>query len=385
MSRRVGVNLLWLDPGRVGGSEEYCVRLLDAFADVAPDHPDLDVHLFVNRRFATVYEHLVGRIATDVAPIDGTSRAERIVSEHRWLPGACRRRNIELVHHLGGTAPLRTIVPWLLLVHDLQPWALPENFSLARRLYLRALVPRAVRGAVGITTLSRWVQMDVHRQFGAPLDRMTQIPPGADSVAPRDDADVAEVVERYGLSGRPFFLYPAITYRHKNHVTLVRAFAPIVRRHPDARLVLSGGVADAEDRIREAVDEMGLTGEVIRTGRIPASDLDALYRAATALTFPSRYEGFGMPILEAMSRGCPVVASRACALPEVVGDGGALLDPSDVPSWSEQLAELIDDPGARARAVDAARTRALQFRWSDAAEKLADLYRTAPLEGVAST
>jgi alpha-1,3-rhamnosyl/mannosyltransferase len=381
--RRIGVNLLWLSPGRVGGSEAYCVRLLSEFADVAPAHADLEVRLFVNRRFATHYEPLIGRLPTDVAPVEGDDRLQRIMAEHRWLVDAGRHRRTQVMHHMGGTVPLRRSCPAVVLIHDLQAWALPENFSSARRRYLRAVVPRSVRDSVAITTLSRWVQLDVHERLGAPLDRMVQIPPGADGV---DDSSMPGATQRestlrkYDLIDRPFFLYPAITYPHKNHGTLIKAFAEVRERHPDAVLVLTGGAGGAEREVDTLIDGLGLRPSVRRTGRIPSEELDSLYQAARALTFPSRYEGFGMPVLEAMTRGCAVVASRSCALPEVVGGGGTLIDAEDVRAWSSALSTLLDDPGALAQARSAAASRATEFRWSESVEILADFYRrvTAP-------
>lgn len=385
MSRhRVGINLLWLSPGRVGGSEEYCVRLLDAFATRAGDHADLELRLFVNRRFAAHYTNLVEQLPTDVAPVDGDDRLRRILAEHRWLPGTCLRREIELVHHMGGTVPLRGNPPAVVLIHDLQPWAMPENFGAARLRYLRAVVPRSVRRAVAITTLSRWVQHDVHERLGVPLERMVLVPPGLDAIANPPDVTIRQsTLDQHRLTGHPFFLFPGITYRHKNHLTLVRAFGEVRRRHPNAVLVLTGGAAEAEQGVTQEIRRLGLMDAVRRTGRIPEADLDVLYRSATALTFPSRYEGFGMPVLEAMTRGCAVLASRACALPEVVDGGGTLLDPDDVPAWSTAMAALLDDPAVLARARSSAGDRALEFDWGRSVATLTDLYRRLAASGSA--
>src|SRR5207249_1109877 len=127
---------------------------------------------------------------------------------------------------------------------------------------------------------------------------------------------VGDPASTYAIDG-PFFLYPAITYPHKNHVLLVRAFADVVTLHPDALLVLTGGPGTLEDAVRAEASDRGVAGRVRRLGRVPRRDLMWMYRHATALTFPSLFEGSGLPVLEAMAHGCPVIAAHATALPEV--------------------------------------------------------------------
>jgi glycosyltransferase involved in cell wall biosynthesis len=371
---RIGCNLLWVDPGQVGGSEEYCVRLLHAFAQRHDHHADLEVHLLVNRRVVEAHPALVDSFPVEVAPISGADKPSRILAENTWMVRAGRRLRLDLVHHLGGTMPFVRSCPGVVLIHDLQPWAFPEYFSATKRLYLRAMVPRSVRRARAVTTLSRWVQRDVSERLSVPLERMTPIPPGADDHEPPPVETTIAVLRRHGLEDRPFFLYPAITYRHKNHATLVRAFAEVNRNAPSTVLVLTGGEADAEHDVTRLTRSLGITEHVRRPGRIPAADLDVLYRSATALTFPSRYEGFGMPVLEAMSRHCPVVVGDVCALPEVVAQGGVLLPPDDPRAWSEAMLAMLD-VDVRNQWATASGERAAEFRWDDAAVALAGLYR----------
>jgi glycosyltransferase involved in cell wall biosynthesis len=183
------------------------------------------------------------------------------------------------------------------------------------------------------------------------------------------------VRERHGLGDRPFFLYPAITYPHKGHEHLVRAFAAVAGPRPDALLVLAGGEAQREEALRALIASLGLGDRVRRIGRVPEGDLDALYREAVALVLPSRYEGFGMTVLEAMSRRCPVIAADATALPEVVGDAGLLVDPDDPEPWSRAMVHLLDDPDRRRRLADAGEARARTFDWGRSARLLAGVYR----------
>jgi alpha-1,3-rhamnosyl/mannosyltransferase len=372
---RVGVNLLWLASGEVGGSEDYCIGLLRAVSRWAQRERPVELVLYLTEDTARAYPDLRQTFAARIAPIGGRRRATRVLAEHTWLAAATRRDRVDLVHHLGGTMPFVRSAPGLVLVHDLQPWAMPENFSAAKRAYLRLTVPPSVRHARGITTLSQWVLEDVHHRMGVPISRMTRLPPGAERLVGGEPApDAAAVLDRLRIGDRPFFLYPVITYPHKNHETLIAAFARVAADHRDVLLVLPGGAGRAEGAVRDAIARERLTDRVRRLGRVPDADLQVLYRWTCALTFPSRYEGFGMSLLEVMNHGRPVVASTATALPEVVGSGGTLLDPDDVTGWAHVMSRLLDDEAFWTERSAASRARAAEYSWDDTVDRLFELY-----------
>jgi glycosyltransferase involved in cell wall biosynthesis len=379
---RVGVNLLWLVPGEVGGSEEYTVRLLGALADLDAD--DLDVTLYVNGRFATVYEVLADRFRTVVAPVAGTSRPTRVMAESTWLAIRTRLDHMEVVHHAGGTMPGVRPTPGIVTLHDLQPITHPERFGLVKRTYIRLVAPRSLRSAEAVVCLTDFTAGDAVAVAGVDPTRVRLVPCGVDDPGSGPDPLVQDaVLERHGLLGRPFVLYPAITYAHKNHETLIAAFSHLAADHPDARLVLTGGVGAHEHVVRASIHAYGLADRVERTGRIPEDELDVLFRRATVLAFPSRYEGFGLPVLEAMVRGCPVVASDVGGLPGVAGDAAVLVDPLDAAAWADAIGDLLDRPERRTvlsrRGVD----RARHFRWVDSASALASVYRETAGRAVA--
>jgi glycosyltransferase involved in cell wall biosynthesis len=371
---KVGVNLLWLVPGEVGGSEEYTVRLLGALADLAPD--DLDVTLYVNGRFCGTHQALADRFRTVVAPIAGSSRLVRVAAESTWLAARTLQDRVRVVHHAGGTMPPIRTAPGIITLHDLQPITHPERFGMVKRTYIRLLAPRSLRAAAAVVCLTDFTAGDAVGIAGVDPSRVRLVPCGVDDPGAGPDTLVQDaVLERHGLLGSPFILYPAITYAHKNHETLVAAFARLADDHPDARLVLTGGEGSFEPVVRAAVAAYGLTGRVVRTGRIPEDELDVLYRRAAMLAFPSRYEGFGLPVVEAMVRGCPVVASRAGALESVAGDAAVLVDPLDAGAWAEALADLLDEPERRTVLSRLGVERARRFRWPEAAASLAAVYR----------
>ena len=366
----VGVNLLWMVPGVVGGSETYIVRLLRALAEDPPG--DVHVTLFLNGRGAEVHRDLRAAFDTVVAPVSGASKPWRVLAETTWLGQQCRTRRLDVAHHVGGIAPAWRPVPTIITVHDLQPFAFPEHFSMAKRTFTRVVVPPSVRTAARLTTLSRSTRDDLAHRLGADPGRVRVIPPGFDLPASAAPGDVRR---RLDIGERPYFLYPAITYPHKGHEHLVRAFARLAGDRPDPLLVLTGGTGPREPALRELIGSLGLEDRVRRVGRVPEPDLDNLYRGAVALVLPSRYEGFGMTVLEAMSRRCPVIAADATALPEVVDGAGLLVDPNDLQRWSTAMADLLDDPAQRERLASAGEAHARTFDWARSARLLADVYR----------
>lgn len=371
MTSRIGVNLLWLVPGDVGGSEESTVASLRALA--AQRHDDLGLRLFALDAFARAHPEVTDAIATELLASPGSSRARRIIAEATWL--ARRTAGLDLVHHAGGTAPLRPGPPYVLTVHDLQPLELPGTHSRLKRTYLRAVLPRSIARAAVIVVPSEFVKLSVTGRFGVSAEVVRVVPHGVE-VHPAPTPEDA-LRSRWGLGG-PVVLYPAITYPHKNHRVLVEAFGELRREHPDAVLVLTGRDDSAGPAVTASVERLGLTSHVRRLGRIPAADLAGLYRLASVVAVPSRYEGFGLPAVEALAHGAPLVAAATTSLPEVVGDAGVLVDPDDVGEWTAALdSRLRLTPPEREAVALASRARAAKFSWSNNAEALLAAYRAA--------
>lgn len=367
---RVGINLLWLVPGEVGGSEESTLASVRALLGLADQ--SFELRLFALESMASAHPDVVSAVPTDLLAMSGRARWGRVAAESTWL--AAHSRGLDLVHHAGGTAPPMRTAPYVLTLHDLQPLEAQATHSALKRAYLSAAIPPSVRHARLTAVPSEYVRQTVLTRLGADPNRVVVVPHGVDVLG---EATPAEVIrQRYSLDG-PIVLYPAITYPHKNHATLVAAFASVLKQHPDALLVLTGGRGGEETRLRAQIDGLGLRARVRRTGRISAADVAGLYRLASVVAVPSRYEGFGLPAVEAMAYGAPVVAAATTALPEVVGDAGVLVDPDDPDAWAEAIGGLIADGPARSRLAEAGRDRAALYTWSANATALADLYRRA--------
>jgi glycosyltransferase involved in cell wall biosynthesis len=370
---QVAVNLLWCSPGRVGGSEEYLTRQLQgitALHDQAPDNLEMAITVYASQAFAHAHRDLAESftIRSPKWPVD--SQALRIITEHTWLPAATR--GVDLVHHAGGTMPVIGAGLQVVTIHDLQYLTYPEYFSQARLRYLRHMVPRSVARASMVLVPSHYVRTRILDMFGAEPDRVRVAPHG---IAPHphelSGSDWESLRSRYGLGDGPVYVYPAITHPHKNHQLLLTAMA----RHwhdPDLRLVLLGGRGTAEAEVAQMISNLGLSQRVIRPGRVPAADRDGLIALADALVFPSRYEGFGAPLIEAMALGTPVVACDLTAISEVVGEAGWLL-PDDPDAWADLPALIRAEGQAR---VSAGLIRSREFSLENSARALLDAYRS---------
>jgi glycosyltransferase involved in cell wall biosynthesis len=365
LTLRVGVNLLWLHPGDAAGSERYAVRVLRALQEEGD--ASIEVVLLCNRRFPRAHPELARAFESVVAPIDGGSRALRIIAESTWLK--TRAGELDLVHHLNNVVPWVSTHPVVLTIHDLRPLERPETIGRAQGAYLRARFGPSVRQAASITTPSAFVRGTVIERLGAAPNRVHVVS------APLFPADPPNGSGR--PVGRPFFLYPATTAPHKNHVTLLEAFAQVVAERSDALLVLTGQAGPAEPTISASIARLDLDEHVRRLGRVRRPRLDALYREAVALTYPSTYEGFGLPVVEAMALGCPVISSNATAMPEVVGEAGVLVDPTDTTGWAGAMLQMLSDDRGRARLSDLGRGRAQAFSPRETARRQVDVYRLA--------
>jgi len=333
MRSRIAVDLLWLVPGDVGGSEEYAVRTLLAHARHGSS--DLRPVAFLSEVAADVHPELGRAIDLEVRPLDNRRRGRRLAAEASWL--APRVRRLDAVHHVGGRIPMRTGRPVAVTVHDLQPLDHPEHFSVVKRAYLGRALPRSVRRADVVVTVSDTVGDEVVRRFGVDRTRVATVSAGVRSVAPLPAVP----------DGTPTVLYPAVTHPHKRHDLLVRAFERLADDHPTVRLALTGGAGRAEDEVRRLAAASRHADRIDRPGRVPAAELAARMASAAVVAFPSAYEGFGLPVLEAMAAGVPALVADGTPAADLVGPAARVSAGAEAAEWARRLGVVLDDEGVR--------------------------------------
>lgn len=375
---RVGMNLLWLRPGIVGGSETAAVATVGALDTYASAH--IDLRLYAQTAFGCAHGDVTAAVTTSMFPVPGGSPGPRVVAESSWLPVELRRDRIDVVHCYGGVVPVGMGRPSVLTVHDVQPLEPGSVFSPLKKRWLHRMLPRSVAAAAVVAVPSGFVRDRLVELLGVDPDRVVVVPHGVDRArfAEPSAEETVSVLERFRLRG-PYVLYPAITYPHKNHQVLLEAFANLAE--PGPVLVLAGGAGEVEDEVDRLIERLGIGDRVRRVGRVTAREIPVLTRSAAVLAFPSRYEGFGLPVLEALGADTPVVAARAGALPAIVGDAGVLVDPDDVAGWTGALEAAL--AGSQADATWTARRQARldRFEWSDSVALLVDAYRRAAAGG----
>jgi len=355
----VALNLVYLVPGETGGMETYARELI----------PRLGVRVtaLVNRE-AAGEDFGCEQV---VVPVHARSRAQWVRGEQQHVPRIAARLGADLVHSLGSTAPLWGSVPRVTTIHDLNYRLAPgAHRGLASR-GMAVLVPAAARRSRRVICDAASTREDLHLYLGLPREKVDVVPLGVSPAPAVRPTPGPELRERLGLGDRRVLLCVSRKEPSKNLARLLRAVAAIpAERRP--LLVVPGRPTPHETELRALASELRI--DVAWPPWVGAEDLEGLYAIADVFAFPSLYEGFGLPVLEAMARGVPVVTSARGSLAEVAGDAALIADPEDVGSLSEAIERA---PTERARLVPAGRERAARFTWERTARLTEESYARA--------
>ncbi len=362
----VGANL--------AGNESYITNLIEALAEI----DTLNRYtLYVTKqiaveRFQNRWPHVDVRLTLPHTPL---------IRIPLTLTRELRRRPIDLLH-VQYTAPLWTPCPVVATIHDLSFEHLPQTFTRRSRAQLRLTVRRTARNAAHVIAPSEFSRRDITKTYNIKESRVSVTPLAApDYFAPVTNAKkLSQVRVAHGIKG-DYILAVGSVQPRKNLPRLIAAYADLRRARAHAKLpqlVVVGKLGWLYEETLRAVEEHAVGDYVLWTGYVPESDLPALYTGALCFIYPSYFEGFGLPPLEAMQCGAPVIVGNQTSLPEVVGDAGLLIDPFNQQAIADALARVIDDASLRASMRCKGLAQAKKFSWRKTAQLTLDVYeRTA--------
>ena len=358
----LGLNLVFLVPGETGGMETYARELIPA---LLAERPDLRITAFVNREaggLAGPWSDLATQV---VVPVRARHRTEWVRGEQLLLPRLAKRAGVEVVHSLASTAPARGDFRRVVTIHDVIYRTHPEAHARTRSVGMAILVPLAARRSHRIITPSTSTRDDLVRLLKVPAEKIDVVPEGV-GTTPAEATSEPELRTRLGLGERPVVLTASAKRPHKNLLRLLEGWA-LLPAGDRPVLVLPGYPTPHERELRERAAALGIEGDTRFVGWVSTGDLEGLYRLAVCFVYPSLYEGFGLPVLEAMARGVPVACSDRASLSEVAGNAARIFDPEDPRAITDAVEELLVDPQLRERLRVAGREQARRFTWRQTA------------------
>lgn len=366
---RLVLNLAYLSPGATGGMETVARSFLPALLRALP--PDWSATALVGTAAAADRDAPWSQMDHRVLSMDALQRGRWMLAEQWEVPRAARREGGDLLHSLGNNGPLRARMPHVATVNDLTLHVVEGDRADLKTRVLRGSVAWTARRADRVVSPSSQTALDLERLLGVGQDRTTVIPYGIDAqrVTPTGEQDVRA---RFGLGSRRLVLSPSSRLPHKNLARLLEAHAGVPGDRP--LLVMPGYPTPHDGGLAQLARDLGVSDDVTWPGWVEQADLEALYRASELLVFPSLYEGFGLPVLEAMARGLPVACSGRGSLSEIAGDAALLFDPEDVSDITAAIARLASDRALRDQLRQRGLARADTYTWARCADRHVALY-----------
>lgn len=361
---------------QLGGNESYAVNLIEALAQIDSVN-EYTIYITTGEardRFHERWPNFHVRTTLPHTPL---------IRIPLTLSAELRKHPVDVLH-VQFTAPPACPCPVVVSIHDLSFEHLPQTFKRRSRTQLRLTVRHSARRAARIIALSEHTRADIIETYGISGDRVHAIPLAAPAhFAPvHDNRELQRVRHTYGIDGE-YILSVGSLQPRKNLARLVKAYASLRDSNPAdklPKLVLVGKRAWLYDETLRALDETGVKDSVVLTGYVPQTDLPALYSGTICFVYPSYFEGFGLPPLEAMKCGAPVIVGNKTSLPEVVGKAALTVDPYDVGAIAGAIKQVLDDPSLRKELIDKGKKRADEFDWRDTARRTLAVYEEVARE-----
>lgn len=376
----IGLNLIFLVPGETGGMEVAAREMIPRLLDLAPAGSRFTA--FVNRETAAAKEGPWGELMPAVTvPVHARSRPQWVVGEQVMLPPLARRSRVDVLHSLGSTAPVTGSFRRVVTVHDLIYAKYPEAHGGVRALAMRTLVPLAARRSHRVIAISQSTRRDLEGMLGVPAGKIDVVPQGLGQLPRVAAPPSSQTRERLALGDRKVLLCLSAKRPHKNLPAMIGALARIP---PERRpiVLMPGYPTPHEAQLRDLARRLGVEQDVRLLGWVKGEELEGLWSVADVFVYPSLYEGFGLPVLEAMARAVPVACANASSLPEVAGEAALLFDPHDEQAIAASIERLLREPELVTRLREAGVRQAARFTWEQTAQLALQTYRRA-IEGPA--
>lgn len=365
---KIAINALVMDQNRAGVGN-YAYHLLQYLQQTPLP---FSVDAYVNQEVAGEFADTKTFRVVPCGPFSGS--AQRIWFEQCRLPGLLRKGDYALVHFLDYSAPwLPLSVPFWVTVHDISFLRYPQNYTRAMAFYKKQSLPLSLRRAERVITVSEFTKREILDCFSLPPEQITAVPLGVEP--PVSDGLTAVLLPKRLRGLEPYVLFVGTLEPRKNVLTLLKAMEELWEAGFPHRLVLAGKPGWLYRETVAYAENSRFSDRIIRTGYLCEEELELLYRGASVFAYPSFYEGFGLPPLEAMRWGVPVVSSPCASLPEVLGDAALYAQAEDPSAWAQAIRQVLEDDVLRSRLMTAGEERAATRLWSHMGQATVELYQ----------
>ena len=370
---RIGIDATALPPQPVGAGN-YIIQLIRAFAALEGENQFV---IFASERGQYLI-NLPNKPNLEWKLIGDRHPGLRLIWEQTYFSRLIREANVDLLHSLHYTRPLRLFCPSIVTFHDMTFFLYPELHTRTKRIFFPQAIKSSSRRADFVITVSESTRQDAIRLLGLSPDRVITIQHGVDrSFRPLNTIEFGKrVAYKYRLPSK-FILYVGLIEPRKNLPLLINAYKKLVDNGTDHNLVLVGRFGWMFDELLQQIEKLSLTDKVILTGYVEQEDLPMVYNLCDLFVYPTLYEGFGLPALEAMACGIPVITTDVSSLPEIVGEAGLLVPPDDVEALFQGINNVLNDEDLRLNMARRGTEQAAKFSWDRAARSTLEVYRQA--------
>lgn len=365
---RIAIEIGW--GHKAGGARRVTINTLLEMVRLQPDHQYV---VFSNCRHAQLNNTMIVQNTLKCPPLIPQAVWDQFLFPHLAVPMATNKFKADAIHYTNNIVSYWGKTPAVVTIHDMTPFILPETFIHWHGVYLRSCFRFAVNKAAKIITVSENSKADICRILKVNEEKIVVIPNAAMLENTDDDAGTINLQEKFGIT-RPFLLYVGAVHPRKNVGRLIEAYAQLkTSKGIPHQLVIAGALRWQADKSIQTEALKKVKDDIVFTGRVNDNELISLYQNCDLFVYPSLYEGFGLPVLEAMSQGAPVVTSNVSSLPEVAGDAAILINPEDTNDLAQGIWNILSNQELADQLREKGKKQANQFSWEYTAKKVLEV------------